>query len=293
MAEPKHVKTRIINKHATAAVWGDPELEFTPLQGELIIYDKDDDYTYERFKIGDGTRDVKELPFISDVANKSLNVTSDGKLSLNQEYIDYLDKQLYAYPEIEIFNIVGSSNVEVGTTVNISAFKHKETNSKNINGNLTLTSNNTNINLSVTPSDNQVTVNFKDSYTFEEVETLKYTLKGKNTRGETIEEKTYSITSYFPSFIGALNTATINASQINNLTKKSSGALKGTHNIPANSQYVYFVTTTKINNITSGGFNVDYSQQSNISLDINGVVKSYYVYKTNESILSTMTYVIS
>lgn len=293
MAEPKHVKTRIINKHATAAVWGDSKLEFTPLQGELIIYDKDDDYTYERFKIGDGTRDVKELPFISDVANKSLNVTSDGKLSLNQEYIDYLDKQIYAYPAIQTFEIVDNS-IEVGKTVNITSFTHKETNSKNIDGNLTLTSNNTNINLSVTPSDNQVTVNFNDSYTFKKVETLKYTLKGKNTRGETIEEKTDSITSYFPSFIGALDTATITASQINNLTKKASSSLKGTHNVPADSQYVYFITTTAINSIKSGGFDVSYSKQSyDIELSINGVNKNYYVYKTNETILSTMSYVIA
>ena len=46
MAEPKKVKTRIINKHATAAVW-DSKPNFIPLQAELIIYDKDDQYAYE------------------------------------------------------------------------------------------------------------------------------------------------------------------------------------------------------------------------------------------------------
>ena len=63
MAEPKKVKTRIINKHATAAVW-DSKPNFIPLQAELIIYDKDDQYAYERYKIGDGSTPVAQLPFL-------------------------------------------------------------------------------------------------------------------------------------------------------------------------------------------------------------------------------------
>lgn len=63
MAEPKNIKTRIINKHATAAVW-DTKTSFVPLQAELIIYDKDSTYNYERYKIGDGSTPVTQLPFV-------------------------------------------------------------------------------------------------------------------------------------------------------------------------------------------------------------------------------------
>lgn len=63
MAEPRNLKTRIINKHATAAVWN-TKTSFIPLQAELIIYDKDSEYPFERYKIGDGSTPVTQLPFV-------------------------------------------------------------------------------------------------------------------------------------------------------------------------------------------------------------------------------------
>lgn len=60
----KVLTSRVVNKHATEATWNSSSL--VPMQGELIIYDIDDSYTYERFKIGDGIHSVKELPFATD-----------------------------------------------------------------------------------------------------------------------------------------------------------------------------------------------------------------------------------
>ena len=90
------IKTRIINKHATAAVWD--STDFVPLQGEWIIYDKDNDYPYERAKIGDGSKTVSELPFVDETyvdrfvtksgnstINGNLNV--DGTLTMNSEEV--------------------------------------------------------------------------------------------------------------------------------------------------------------------------------------------------------------
>lgn len=77
MAELKKVNTRIIHKHATAAVWH--EKQFIPLQGEIIIYDPGYDpkdgvtYTYERMKVGDGARKVTDLPFVSNVPDWNQN----------------------------------------------------------------------------------------------------------------------------------------------------------------------------------------------------------------------------
>ena len=58
--------SRIIHKHDTEANWNKAATNsnFIPIQGEIIVYDKDDNYDYERIKIGDGTTKVNTLPFI-------------------------------------------------------------------------------------------------------------------------------------------------------------------------------------------------------------------------------------
>ena len=58
----KTINGRIVNKHDIEANWL-KAVNFVPKQGEIIIYDIDENYTYERFKIGDGTHNVNELPF--------------------------------------------------------------------------------------------------------------------------------------------------------------------------------------------------------------------------------------
>ena len=59
----KRLNTRIIHKHETEANW--LLSSFVPLQGEIVIYDIDDNYSYERIKIGDGVQNVNALPFAS------------------------------------------------------------------------------------------------------------------------------------------------------------------------------------------------------------------------------------
>ena len=58
----KQLNSRIIHKHDTEANWNKAS-GFIPKQGEIIIYDKDFTYSYERFKIGDGLTVVTALPF--------------------------------------------------------------------------------------------------------------------------------------------------------------------------------------------------------------------------------------
>ena len=62
MAE-KNIKTRIIHKHDTEENWN-KATNFIPKQGEIIVYDIDSTYNYERFKIGDGVTVVSSLPFV-------------------------------------------------------------------------------------------------------------------------------------------------------------------------------------------------------------------------------------
>ena len=79
MAEKNLSNIRIINKHDTEANWL-KATGFIPKQGELIVYDKDSTYSYERFKIGDGSTVVSSLPFAD--ANKVDKVSGKG-LSTN------------------------------------------------------------------------------------------------------------------------------------------------------------------------------------------------------------------
>lgn len=70
MAE-KNIKTRIIHKHDVDANWL-LATNFTPKQGEIIVYDVDDNHAYERIKIGDGINKVVDLPFVDDVLRETL-----------------------------------------------------------------------------------------------------------------------------------------------------------------------------------------------------------------------------
>lgn len=70
MAEKK-INSRIVHKHDTEANWK-LATGFTPKQGELIVYDTDTTYSYERIKIGDGKKNVNSLPFVDDAVNTKI-----------------------------------------------------------------------------------------------------------------------------------------------------------------------------------------------------------------------------
>lgn len=61
MAE-KRINGRIVLKHDVESNWK-LATGFTPMAGEIIIYDTDSNYDYERIKIGDGVQNVNDLPF--------------------------------------------------------------------------------------------------------------------------------------------------------------------------------------------------------------------------------------
>lgn len=63
MAQTKEFFTRIQHKHDIEANWI-KAINFTPLNGEIIVYDKDDTHDYARIKIGDGVTKINELHFM-------------------------------------------------------------------------------------------------------------------------------------------------------------------------------------------------------------------------------------
>lgn len=85
---PKKIQTRIQNKHDIEANWK-LATGFIPLAGELIIYDEDENYSYKRFKLGDGILNsetgtvegtpVSDLPFYVLEAD---NLTFDDDITI-------------------------------------------------------------------------------------------------------------------------------------------------------------------------------------------------------------------
>mgnify|MGYP006921152647 CR=1 FL=1 len=69
----KTFKSRIQNKHDTEANWR-VAANFKPLAGELIIYDEDNAHSTPRFKVGDGSTSVSDLPFV----NGTMKFDADG-----------------------------------------------------------------------------------------------------------------------------------------------------------------------------------------------------------------------
>ena len=65
MSKEKNISSRIQHKHDLEINWN-KALNFIPKIGEIIVYDIDENYTYERIKIGDGKTTVINLPFITD-----------------------------------------------------------------------------------------------------------------------------------------------------------------------------------------------------------------------------------
>ena len=82
MAE-KNFKSRIIHKHDSEENW-EKATGFIPMQGEIIVYDIDANYDYERIKIGDGATVVDELPFANDALKEEL-VSLDASLAAKSQ----------------------------------------------------------------------------------------------------------------------------------------------------------------------------------------------------------------
>lgn len=69
-----NIKARITNKHDTEANWASA-VNFTPLDGEVIVYDVDTNHAYPRFKVGDGETLVSALPFSTDILTSYVTET--------------------------------------------------------------------------------------------------------------------------------------------------------------------------------------------------------------------------
>ena len=68
---------RFIHTHDTEENWNKLEL-FIPKAGEVIVYDVDEFFSYERFKIGDGVTELKNIPFtIENIIETMFNIENN------------------------------------------------------------------------------------------------------------------------------------------------------------------------------------------------------------------------
>lgn len=221
-------------------------------------------------------------------------VISGDTIALPQVFYDYLVSHTFAPPAISVFTVPGlGSSAEIGTSVTISSFTHRETNIVNINGDLTLKHGTTVILDTITPSSSDASVPITSTTitrTTPGTETL--TLSGTDTLGGSFS-KSVNKTFYIPKFLGTDPDPTVTAAEILNMSKGSS--IPTTITLAATG-YIYFVTDGTINSVKDAdtGFGVPIESPVSTSVTINSIPVTYNVYRTSDSITSgTYNFTIS
>lgn len=68
--------TRIQSLRGTEANWN--QKEFTPLEGEIVVYNTDETHVSPRLKVGDGVTLINNLPFTIDYNETIIGLSVDG-----------------------------------------------------------------------------------------------------------------------------------------------------------------------------------------------------------------------
>lgn len=86
MATEKTLKTRVKMKHGKESEWA-LATKFTPLVGEIIVYDVDNNHTSPRFKVGDGLTNVNNLKFVNQDELAKITTLGDELFAVKNEYL--------------------------------------------------------------------------------------------------------------------------------------------------------------------------------------------------------------
>ena len=104
-----NIKARIQSKHDIESNWKQAT-GFSPLAGEIIIYDPDSNYSYPRFKVGDGKTNVNDLPF-STSYNKIVQQVESLPETVNESspsFIQTPDGKVYWKKAVEAVSLIGA-----------------------------------------------------------------------------------------------------------------------------------------------------------------------------------------
>ena len=223
------------------------------------------------------------------VDGTSIVKDTDGKIQLNQEYIDYLDNQLYQPPAISVFTMLDAAGAalptsnELGTTLSAAAFNHQETNIKNIQGdNVELHINNAAAATTSTAKKDvatKVTLTTAQSIT----NSTKFTLKGTNTRGAAFS-RDYQVNFYRYAYTATTDATTAPTSGATQQAAVSTFALNGSTFDYTKGGYIYFYTDNtgkKVQtNVLGQWADVDTTDMGKVTLtQNNGATHEYTCYR--------------
>lgn len=121
------IKTRIRLKSDTEANWNkagpkDGSAGFVPLQGELIVYSADATHPFSRLKVGDGSTNVVNLPFIdagtlngeeTEIVKKDSFSQFPSPGSEDKLYVDLSTKRIYHYAAASGYTQLSNFNYNV------------------------------------------------------------------------------------------------------------------------------------------------------------------------------------
>lgn len=124
------IKTRIQLKSDTEANWNkagpkDGSAGFVPLQGELIVYNADATHPFSRLKVGDGSTNIVNLPFIdSGTLNgketEIIKYTSFSNFptigSEDKLYVDLSSNKIYHYATSSGYTQLSNFDYNIETT---------------------------------------------------------------------------------------------------------------------------------------------------------------------------------
>lgn len=260
------------------------------------------DGTKANFKVGNLTADddgqyCANKKYVDDaIATSSTTVDgtsivkdTDGKIQLNQEYIKYLDNQLYQPPAISVFTMLDAAGAalptsnELGTTLRVAAFNHKETNIKNIQGdNVALHINNAAAATTSTAKKDvvtKVTLTTAQSIT----SSTKFTLKGTNTKGAAFS-RDYQVNFYRYAYTATTDATTAPTSGATQQAAVSTFASNGSTFNYTKGAYIYFYTDNtgkKVQtNVLGQWADVDTTDMGKVTLtQSNGATHEYTCYR--------------
>lgn len=214
-------------------------------------------------------------------------IDNENKIKLEEPFYDYLVKQTFKKPTIAEFAITGLGGAtEIGTSVEVSAFTHRETNTDNFDGTLTLKKGNDVLAENIAPDD---TVNPMASGSFpiqtvtsNTAATVTFTLFGKDKLNEDViayARKTF----YVPKIYGVSVNSTVTPEDLADMTHVQNYANPTTVQMPTDG-YIFLAVTGTITKVINADttYPIPVSEPENMTLSINGVSVPYHVYHTEE-----------
>lgn len=124
------IKTRIQLKSDTEANWNkagpkEGSNGFVPLSGELIVYTPDATHPFSRLKVGDGSTNIVNLPFIdsgtlngeeTEIVKKATFANFPSPGSDDKLYVDLSTSRIYHYSPASGYSQLSNFNFNVSKT---------------------------------------------------------------------------------------------------------------------------------------------------------------------------------